>query len=259
MPRTVLVIAAMALALSACEVRAEIAVNDDGSGTFGMVFAMDPAMLALIGESGLGNDPFEDLRRDLADDPVVWDVDEFTEGTLTGIRATFRFASIDDLLDKTEAMKSPEVNDSVLEDFSIAREGGAWMFEGRALDPQEEISNSDFPIPGEQLATFLRFQFRLTLPGRAADHNADEVKGGDGRTTFVWTPPLDKAAPDFRASTVPGGSGSPIVPLALALAVLAVIAIAWLRAARRPPVTPPDAPAEGQALGETAEDASLPG
>jgi hypothetical protein len=236
--RTVLVLAALAFALTACEFRAEIAIDDDGSGTFATVFAMEPEMIALFNESGFGGDPFDDLKRDLADDPVVWEVDEFKEGRLTGIRATFTFESIDDLLDKVDAMSTAEGDGSALEDFTVARQGGGWTFEGSAADPQEELSK-DSPIPLDQLENILKFQFRLTLPGRAADHNADQAIAGNGKTTFVWTPSLKEPAPDFRASTTPsGGAATPVLPSVLALAALVIVAITWLRRVRAPAPQP---------------------
>jgi hypothetical protein len=75
--------------------------------TIRTVFAIEPEMIALFSESGFGADPFEDVRRDLADDPVERDVDEFTQGRLSGIRA-FSFSSTDDLLDKVAALNSAD-------------------------------------------------------------------------------------------------------------------------------------------------------
>ena len=262
MRRIVLVLAALAIALTACEFRAEIAIDDDGSGTFATVFAMEPEMIALFNESGFGGDPFDDLKRDLADDPVVWDVDEFKEGRLTGIRATFTFESIDDLLDKVDAMSTAEGNGSALEDFTVARRGGGWTFEGSAADPQEELSK-DSPFSLDQLENVLKFQFRLTLPGRAADHNADQAIAGNGKTTFVWAPSLKEPAPDFRASTTPAGASSPVAPILLVLAALAIGAVLWLRSVRRPPEaaagTLADAPDASDPSKTPKEDASLSG
>lgn len=260
--RTVLTIAALACVLAACEIRAEIAIEDGGSGTFATVFAIEPEMIALFNESGFGADPFEDVRRDLADDPVEWDVDEFTQGRLSGIRATFSFSSTDDLLDKVEALNSADGSDAALEDFLVERDGGGWRFEGRAADAQAELSQ-DAPIPIEQLEGFLKFEFRITLPGRAAEHNVDRVVAGNGRTTFVWTPSLKEPAPDFVASTSPGGASSPVLPIALGIAALAVAPTLSLRSQRRSPEMPSEtvvgAPADAEPMKTPTEDASLNG
>lgn len=270
MRRILLAVAALTLALSACELRAEIAINEDGSGTVGMVFAVEPEMLQLFNQSGLGVDPFANLRSDLADDPVAWDVEQFTEGRLTGIHATFAFATIDDLLDKMEALDSDQGSDAALKDFTIARQAGGWVFEGRASDPQEELSSGSFPIPLDQLATMLNIQFRVTLPGRAAEHNADEVTSGRGGTTFIWKPDLKAQGVELRATTTPGGAASPVLPVALALAALAVVALTRLRRVRAPAPEigfsiPSDVvesmigvqPGDDEVTGDSKEDASI--
>ncbi|MGH2727880.1 MAG: LppM family (lipo)protein, partial [Actinomycetota bacterium] len=187
-------LAVMALALSACELRAEIAINEDGSGTVGMVFAVEPQMLQFFNQTGLGADPFAELRSDLADDPVAWEVDEFNEGSLNGIRAVFSFASVDDLIDKMAALDGSGGGEGALKDFTIARRGNGWVFEGRSADAQEELSNGQIPIPLDQLATMVKVQFRVTLPGKAASHNADEVTSSGGRTTFIWKPDITSRA-----------------------------------------------------------------
>lgn len=270
MRRFFLALAALTFALSACELRAEFAINEDGSGTVGMIFAVEPEMRQLFDQSGLGGDPFADLRSDLADDPVAWDVAEFTEGRLTGIHATFPFASIDDLLDKMEALDSDEGSDAAIKDFTIARQAGGWVFEGRASDPQEQLADGSIPIPLDQLATLLKVQFRVTLPGRAAKHNADEVSSGGGKTTFIWKPDLKSKGVELRAATTPGGMTSPIVPIVFALAALVAVAVTWLRRVSAPAAgsdfslssdvveevvgIQPDA---DEALGDPRKDASL--
>jgi hypothetical protein len=240
--RTLLTIAVLTLALGACELRAEIALNDDGSGTVGMVFAAEPEMLQLLSQPGLGGgDPFADLRADLADDPVDWKVEGFTEGRLTGIRATFAFASVEDLTDKMEALDSDAGGDAAIKDFSIARRGGGWVFEARSGDPQDELSSGAVPVPVDQLAALLKVQFRVTLPGSVASHNADEVTSRGGRTTFVWRPDLSSPPADLRAATVPGGTSAPAVPVTLGLVALTVVAFVWFRRTQsRPAVLDPN-------------------
>ncbi len=241
MRRTLLALAALTLALSACELRAEIAINDDGSGTVGMVFAVEPQMLQFFDQAGLGADPFAELRADLADDPVAWEVDEFSEGSLKGIRAVFSFASVDDLVEKMDALGGSGGGEGALKDFTIARQGDGWVFEGRSSDAQEELSNGQIPIPLDQLATILKVQFRVTLPGNAASHNADEVTSNGGRTTFIWKPDLKDNAVELRAATTPAGASSPILPVAIGLAALGMVALIWFRRTQaRPPLVDPN-------------------
>jgi len=270
----VFALAVIALSLSACELRAEIAVNDDGSGTVGMVFAVEPQMLQFFDQAGLGGDPFAELRADLADDPVAWEVDEFTEGALKGIRATFPFASVEDLLDKMTALDGSGDGEGALKDFTIEHQGGGWVFSGRSADAQEELSNGQIPIPVEQLASMLKVQFRVTLPGKAASHNADGVSSSGGRTTFVWKPSVTSKAVELRAATTPAGASSPVLPAMLGLAALGVVSFIWFRRTQKestpefdlssviPDGVGSDAaglPLNGEAGAGTKEDAPLPG
>lgn len=231
--RRLFVLAAIALSLSACELRAEIAINDDGSGTVGMVFAVEPEMLEFYGQTGLGADPFAELRADLADDPVSWEVDEFSEGGLKGIRAVFPFASVDDLLDKMTALDGSGGGEGAIKDFTIERQSGGWAFSGRSADAQEELSNGQIPIPVDQLASILNIQFRVTLPGQAASHNADEVTSSGDRTTFVWKPSVTSKTVELRAATAPGGASSPVLPAVLGLAALGVVSFIWSRRSQK--------------------------
>ena len=267
--RILLALAALALALSACEVRAEIAINEDGSGTMGMVFAVEPEIIQALTQSGFDADPFAELRADFADDPIPWTVEDFTEGRLTGIRATFAFASTGELLDTLEALDADEDADAPIKDFTIARRAGGWVFEGRATDPQEEVAGGSFPIPTDQLAELLKVQFRVTLPGRAAKHNANEVASGGGKSTFIWTPDVMSKSVALRAATTPGGAASPILPSLLALAALVIVSITWLRRVRVPAGQPgfslpsdeieamADVRPEDQSSGGSKEGASL--
>ncbi len=84
-------IVALGLVLSACEFGAEISVNDDGSGTMAVSFAIEPEYVQLAQQSG--TDPFADMKADLKNDPVPWKVEDFTKGNLRGVRGTFPFTS----------------------------------------------------------------------------------------------------------------------------------------------------------------------
>lgn len=257
MRRILLALAALALALSACELRAEIALNQDGSGTLGMVFALEPEMLALFNQPGFGGDPFAELRSDLADDPVAWSVDEFTEDRLTGIRASFAFATVQDLLDKMDALDSEDGGDAAIKDLTIARRAGGWVFEGRSSDPEKELASGSVPIPIDQLATMLKVQVRVTLPGKAAEHNADEITSGGGKTTFIWKPDLKSRGVELRASTTPGGASAPVLPIGLGLTALVAVALLWLRKLRTPlPGSDPSMPSDAVS-DDPKEDASL--
>lgn len=235
MRRILLCLALLTLALSACELRAEIEVNDNGSGTFGFVFGADPQMRGFLAQAG--EDPFAELRRDLADDPVPWTVTEFAEGDLTGVRATFPFDSVEQMKSALEALdQDPSNNGAAFRDFRLERSGEDWVFHASS-DLQSSFGADAPPIPVEQLATLLRLQFRVTLPGKAASHNADEVTRSGGRTTFIWKPTLSATAVSMDARTTPGGGSLPVVPIAAGvLALVAVLAaVSLVRRSGAPP------------------------
>jgi hypothetical protein len=225
MRRTLLGIAVLALALSACELRAEISVNQDGSGTFGMVFAVGPEMREMLKQPGLGGgDPFAELRSDLADDPVAWTVEDYKEGALEGVRATFEFSSPQDLREKVIAMSEDPQSESALSEFSLERSGEGWSFRGIASDAESELGGGgDSPFQIDQLASLVKVQFRVTLPGRSVENNADEVETGGGKTAFIWKPSLTDRGISMIASTKPGGGSSlPLLPIAAVIGVLGV-------------------------------------
>ena len=134
---------ALAFALSSCELGAEVSVNADGSGTMGISVGIEPQYLSLLGPSS--KDPFASMKRDLADDPVHWKVDEFKTSKVRGLHATFTFASIDDLRSKITAMAKDSGSDIGLKDFTLKREaGGGWSW---VLSDLKTLLETGAPLP----------------------------------------------------------------------------------------------------------------
>ena len=226
-------ILALGLVLSACELRAEISVNDDGSGTMGVTFLIEPEYIDLMNQSGAGVDPFAEMKADLANDPVAWKVKDVTQGRLRGIHATFPFTSVEELLKKAQELNQDSSDSPTgIEGFTLKREGGGWRFEGTSTDVTEQTD--DFPIPAEQLATLVRIQFRVALPGTAAEHNADETTSSAGKTTFIWKPSIEQRSVSFRARTTAGSSGIPVLPIGLGAAVIGGASVVAILRTRRP-------------------------
>jgi hypothetical protein len=242
-------ILALGLFLSACDLRAEISVNDDGSGTLGVTFAIEPEYIQLMQQADPTSDPFAEMKADLADDPIAWKVRDITEGRLRGVHASFAFKSVDDLLAKVRDLNEDSGEAPTgFEGFTLKRDGGGWVFSGTSTDVQSQTE--DFPIPPEQLASLVKLQFRVTLPGKAASHNADETTSSGGRTTFVWTPSVNQRSVAFKATTTPGGS-VPILPIGLGAAVVGLAIVVAIMRGRKTAAS-----AEGVGLG--ADDAAPP-
>jgi hypothetical protein len=231
-------IVVLGLMVSACDLRAEISVNDDGSGTMGVVFLVEPQYLSLMSQSGV--DPFAEMKTDLANDPVPWKVEDLKEGASRGVRATFPFSSVEELQRRVEELGRDSGSSSstgIEEDFTLTRKAGGWAFEGKSTDVQEQ-TGEDFPIPAEQLATLVTLQFRVTLPGRAASNNASETTSSGGRTTFIWKPSVNDRSVNFVANTTAAGSGFPVLPVGLGAAVIGIAVVIGILRGRgsTPPV-----------------------
>jgi phosphatidylinositol mannoside-binding LppM-like protein len=213
-------IVALGFVLSSCELGAEVSVNKDGSGTMGISIGIEPQYLSLLGQSN--KDPFASTKKDLADDPVHWKVEEFKTAKVRGLHATFTFASVDELRAKLAAMSKSSASETGLKDFTLKREaGGGWSFGGKSQDVQSRVGKG-ISIPPDQLASLLKLQFRVTLPGKARSSNADETTSSGGRTTFIWRPSVKDESVAFQAATTPGG-GLPMLPVAIAAALIALV------------------------------------
>jgi len=243
----------VALVLSGCEIRAEIEVEEDGSGTIGMVFAMEALF---FGSMPSGLDPLAQARRDLADDPIPWKVEDYVSNGMKGFRATAPFDSIEHLREMIDEQARADGETPFDPNaFVIERDGaGGWRFEMTSEAPGQELAGSLSPfgedfgespsfgadfgdpsldfegelgftpeVPGLPAGAdnVLRFEFHVTLPGDAAEHNAPDVEQKGGRSTFVWRYNLSDVDPvALRAATTPAGASLPLMPIAAVLLVL---------------------------------------
>lgn len=251
----------LALALSGCEIRGEISVNDDGSGTFGFVFALEPQFAPML-QAG-GDDPFAELKNQMNNAPVDWKIEDYNTGGMTGFRASFSFSSIDDLKSKMRALaesqgsSAPGFGDS----FGIERTEGGWSVSGSSEAPSaDEILGTGAPVAGDpnaalppgfsgpfgdngapvQLDQLLKVEMRVTLPGEPAQHNATRVERDGDRTTFIWRPRPGQGEMALSASTTDIGGGLPVAQIGLVLLMLLAGASAFMFAhTRRPTGTPP--------------------
>lgn len=231
----------LALALSGCEMRAEIEVNEDGSGTIGFVFAMEAL---LFGTMPSDMDPLAMARADLRDDPIPWKIENYVGNGMKGFRATAPFRSIEHLSEMlAEQARADGQTPLDAEGFTIERAtGGGWRFEMNGDAPGQDLmsgfgGNEDTTAFGGEFgedggftpempdlgiaADGLRFEFHVTLPGDPDAHNSPEVKQKDGKSTFLWRYNLADTHPiSLKASTTPPGFSLPIIPLGAVLLVL---------------------------------------
>lgn len=242
MRRAAVALAALGL-LSACEMHVAIVVKKDGSGTFGFSFGIDKALLALVPS---GDDPLASMEQELKRHKAVpVNVERYATDTLKGVRATIAFSSPGDFNSKIRGLGGQELAGGVA---TLERAGDGYRVVFRASYPMfgdqglVQLGKDVPPQVTEQFLGQLDAEFRVTLPGKPATHNANRVTSSGGSATFVWDIDVRKVALDIRAETK--SSSIPIVPVASGgVAALAVLAAVFLRARRaRSPSAPPKSP-----------------
>jgi len=130
MRRMVMGAIALMVVLSACEIRAEINVNDDGSGTFGFVFGMESL---LFGTLPSDVDPIAQARQELQSDGLPWEIEDYRAEGLRGFRATLPFRSLDHLkqmmAEQARATGSSAFDVGEDGDFVLEKDAsGGWIF-----------------------------------------------------------------------------------------------------------------------------------
>lgn len=266
--RTIVLALGGLLALSACEMSADLTVKHDGSGTFGFSFLMEEALASQIP----GGDPFESFRSGLPSG-MDWTVDEVTEGGMRGVRASFPFVSVADLQAKMAALDAAEGSapGGFGENFRLEQTSGGWVMEGTGEAPSSSMGSGlgapglgaprlgapglgapgDVPPGFEQsfdpaaLAALIDVSMRVTLPGKAVSTNATETIAAGDSTTFVWAIDLSSTSPmHMTASTQVSAASLPLVPVGVGALLVGAGIIAAARL-RRPKDGPPEPVFEG--------------
>ena len=223
--RRLIPIIVLALLLTGCKVKVDqgIELNGDGSGTASLVFGFDDELMEMLNSFAPGGDPLQDMNADL---PAGWTSEDWSEGVFTGMRASKDFADLAELRSIASLVFSGE--EGLFESFAIEEVGdGGFRFEavmsGEALEQGfEGMEGFDLGGSIEDLGdTFFDAAILLKLPGEVVNHNADR-EDSDG--TLVWTVGLADGGRVITAESTPGG-GLPIVPLALGLGLVVLLAL----------------------------------
>ena len=218
MKRIPLLIVLLAIVVSGCraEVRVLLDVAEDGSGELATEIGIDQQLSDLIDQLAGDTDTIIaglDLGLDGTSATRV-------EGDLTIYETTVTFSDVESI---------SEVAAGNFTSFTLELTDQGASLEA-TLDIAGELDLTQFPLdPNTIDSETLEALIIVSLPGDAADHNADEVLD-DGR--FVWTIPLDSDL-DMFANTLYPKNGFPwgLVGL-LALSVGLALAV-WLAALRR--------------------------
>ncbi len=239
--------AALVLALGACEARAEIEVRENGSGTVGFSFVIEDKYIDLLTQlpgDASSKDPFAEMKKELAASKQKFDVQEFTEPGAKGLRGTLSFKDVEEL--KTIMLAANEKDESGplggrFQDFKLERRGEGWHFSAKT--PAADLGDFGGTAPGGigpsfppgQLSKLVTLSFRVTLPGAKKETTADRTESkGDG-TTFIWQPDLEKPKPlDLVATTGPKSAfAGLVIPAAATLGGLALAGAAFMMLSKR--------------------------
>lgn len=183
----VLLLAALAALVSACQLRTDVltTVNGDGSGTITIEVAADQQLLQQLQEATPeGDDPLAQFDSQLPDtwtaEPVTYTQDgrEFT-----GRRASRQFDDLDELAELVDGALTASESDvgeenqessAPFRNYTIVRDGNTFQFNATAASgfaPPATAESDDSEVEPLVVTT------SVELPGTIEKHNADEVDG----------------------------------------------------------------------------------
>jgi hypothetical protein len=206
----------LAVVLTGClkmDMDIEVTSDDTVSGTLILAFPK-----ALFGAAG--QDPDDLLQGGFGDAEGVT-TEPYDDGEWVG--QEYRF----------DGMPLSAFNESQDENaLTITRKGDRFVVDG-VLDFTADAGTGgrDDPFGDAAGAAFANAQIRIAIgfPGEVIETNG-EVEG----TTVVWTPTFGERTELTAVASAGGSAIPPWVWIALGLAVVAVIAVVGIRAARRP-------------------------
>ena len=196
----VLLVALVAILSTGCiQADLKLDVNDDGSGTYSAVIAVNEDLLKSLGglaaldpdaepASGSTGDICKDMVKDAeADTPKGGKVEPYKKGDFCGVKLSASFANIEEGL---ELLSSSDSGGASLEDVTLEKQGNGWVFDAKwnPDDTSAATGGADDEMSKQFLQGF-QFVIRIKLPGGQVDQNADLIEG-DG--TMVWN--LDPTA-----------------------------------------------------------------
>lgn len=211
LPRLAALVGVLAVLASSCQLSlaTDIAVAADGSGSLELAVAVDEELGRLLDDAGV------DLTLGLEEADAAapsWEVEEVARGAGREVRVRAAFAAPEELgrlVDELHAGLDAD-DPVVLDDVALVRDDeGGMAFEARAglrLPTTAGASGTGVTFDADDLAAALerdggsavRYDLRLTLPGRPVDHDADARRG----RTLTWDLPVGELR-SVRATSAP--------------------------------------------------------
>jgi LppM domain len=223
MKRSLILLAAFAVVLSACklEISVEMQIDADGSGNGTFVLSVNDQMRDLIEQDGRTLDPDEMFARFGIDTSTV-DIVETREGDFTTWTAASSFATFEEL----KQLFAVGSDLSAIKEASFERVGNEITLTGLIdMDLESEIPDNT-PVGIETIAQFITITAVVDMPGTVVEHNADRI---DDEGRLVWDLTLlqprrpimvvsDLTSPGSGPSTavyIGGGIGAAVVVILL--------------------------------------------
>ncbi len=233
------------------EISMDLNVNDDGSGTYEVMFELDLVAVAmLVSEEGEDAD-----LRSICDDALAdAGVDE-----LTGDDSEVKVVN-DGLVCRQIATGSweagdPEVVEDSGDDLVLTQVGDGWRLEFNLgsltsdLDDDEEMDPAMLALMGIEI----NYSLTATLPGSITEHNGELSENTVSWKVNLLDPPEEEML--YVQSSAGGSSSTTLVIVIIALVVLAGVSVFLLRRKTNATETPEAETSEG----ETAEVADSGG
>ena len=200
-----------------------VKVNDDGSGTYTEIVAINPKAIAQLSKSfgdasgASGSETCQQMRdgakQNQADLPSGAKVEDYTDGDFCGIKITASFAAGDNPMEQLSAVLSGLQSDSSTESglgfdsFALAKDGTAWTFSANPSAGSGGTTGADASSSAiaKQFVQGASNIVRIKLPGRLVekDSNPDRI-GDDG--TLIWNLNVLGDTRILKARTEPGAA-----------------------------------------------------
>lgn len=189
----VLMIAGLLL-LAGCEIRADLVIAEDGSGTFVYSIAIENEYLEMFGQGG--RDLLDEMEAKAQTTPFPVTTSRFETEDMRGVEISYDFDSIEDLEEKMASGEGSE--GALITEARITNTEAGWTFE--ALGGQE-TGSGDIPLDPAELAEIMDIRLSVTLPGPSPAGNADRTQVVGDSARFTWNIPPGKSNLALEAST----------------------------------------------------------
>lgn len=226
-------LAIVALALSGCKIRQDVAFNEDGSGTFTYLVGVDKDVLDDLGVE----DPYEGVRKQVEEGDVSVELERYETADLKGFQLAFEFTSVDDLKKKLNVGGEGQEGQQTIQVMDLERGEERWTLTGEVGAPNLGAdAGGELPIDVSELQEKLDMEFTIAMPGRFEDSNADSVRRGEDSTTFVWELAPGVSGHELFAVTDASSDGAAVwLIVGAGLGTLLLLAAIWALLRRRQP------------------------